>query len=72
MNQATAVRPQAAHAAAAPIVEVRGIDKVYPGGVQALQGVDLAFEEGALTSLLGPRITSYNVCYTKLLRPDRW
>jgi NitT/TauT family transport system ATP-binding protein len=54
VSRAAAVEPPAANAAAAPVVEVRGIDKVYPGGVQALAGVDLAFEEGALTSLLGP------------------
>jgi NitT/TauT family transport system ATP-binding protein len=35
-------------------VEVRGISKVYPGGVEALQGIDLGFPRGALTTLLGP------------------
>jgi NitT/TauT family transport system ATP-binding protein len=39
---------------AADLVEVRGISKVYPGGVEALQGIDLGFPQGALTTLLGP------------------
>jgi NitT/TauT family transport system ATP-binding protein len=39
---------------AADLVEVRGISKVYPGGVEALQAVDLGFPRGALTTLLGP------------------
>lgn len=37
-----------------PIVEVRGIRKVYGNDVVALEGVDLACETGKLTSLLGP------------------
>ncbi|HSS64496.1 MAG TPA: ABC transporter ATP-binding protein [Gammaproteobacteria bacterium] len=37
-----------------PIVKVSGISKRYEGGVQALEGVDLDFPEGQLTSLLGP------------------
>jgi NitT/TauT family transport system ATP-binding protein len=36
------------------IVRVTGISKRYEGGVQALEGVDLGFPEGQLTSLLGP------------------
>ena len=36
------------------MVEVRGIGKTYDGGVEALKGVDLAFAEGKLTTLLGP------------------
>jgi NitT/TauT family transport system ATP-binding protein len=40
--------------AAQGIVEVRGISKIYDGGVEALREVDLDFREGALTSLLGP------------------
>jgi NitT/TauT family transport system ATP-binding protein len=39
---------------ASDLVEVRGISKVYPGGVEALQGIDLGFPKGALTTLLGP------------------
>lgn len=37
-----------------PIVSVRGVTKIYPGGVEALSGIDLDFPEGELTSLLGP------------------
>jgi NitT/TauT family transport system ATP-binding protein len=40
--------------APAPMVRVRGVKKVYPGGVEALSGIDLDFPEGQLTSLLGP------------------
>jgi NitT/TauT family transport system ATP-binding protein len=36
------------------IVSVRGIDKTYEGGVEALRDVDLDFPTGALTALLGP------------------
>jgi NitT/TauT family transport system ATP-binding protein len=36
------------------IVEVKGVRKVYPGGVEALRDVNLAFPRGKLTSLLGP------------------
>jgi NitT/TauT family transport system ATP-binding protein len=36
------------------IISVRGITKVYQGGVHALQDLDLDFPAGALTTLLGP------------------
>ena len=36
------------------MVEVRGIGKVYAGGVEALRGIDLKFPQGKLTSLLDP------------------
>ncbi len=39
---------------AAPIIQVRGISKIYPGGVVALSDIGLDFETGKLTSLLGP------------------
>ncbi len=38
----------------APIVEVRNVVKTYPGGIEALSGISLAFPEGKLTTLLGP------------------
>ncbi len=47
-------RERAQAAAAAAAVEVRGIGKVYEGGVEALRDVDLAFPRGQLTTLLGP------------------
>lgn len=36
------------------IVEVWGISKVYDGGIQALENIDLAFPKGEMTTLLGP------------------
>ena len=36
------------------IVEVKGIRKVYPGGVEALRDVSIAFPQAQLTTLLGP------------------
>jgi NitT/TauT family transport system ATP-binding protein len=38
----------------APIVEARGVSKVYAGGIEALSNISLTFPEGQLTSLLGP------------------
>ena len=38
----------------APLVAVRGVDKVYSNGVVALKGLDLAIREGEFVSLLGP------------------
>jgi NitT/TauT family transport system ATP-binding protein len=37
-----------------PIIEVRGVHKVYGGGVVALKDINLDFNRGELTSLLGP------------------
>ncbi len=37
-----------------PAVSVRNISKIYPGGVQALDNMNLDFAKGQLTSLLGP------------------
>jgi NitT/TauT family transport system ATP-binding protein len=41
-------------AEARSIVEVRGVSKIYEGGVEALNEITLDFPEGQLTSLLGP------------------
>jgi NitT/TauT family transport system ATP-binding protein len=41
-------------AEAKSIVEVRGVSKIYEGGVEALSKITLDFPEGQLTSLLGP------------------
>ena len=52
---AVAAREQAPPGAA-PVdaaVEVRGVGKVYPGGVEALRDIDLVFPRGHLTTLLG-------------------
>jgi NitT/TauT family transport system ATP-binding protein len=40
--------------AAAPIVELRGVDKTYANGTEALHHFDLAVGEGEFVSLLGP------------------
>ena len=39
-----------------PLVEVRGVEKIYPGSskVAALRGVDLAVERGEFAALAGP------------------
>ena len=40
--------------AADAVVQVRGVTKVYPGGIQALDNISVDFPRGQLTSLLGP------------------
>jgi NitT/TauT family transport system ATP-binding protein len=37
-----------------PIVDVKSVSKVYPGGIEALDSISLTFPEGQLTTLLGP------------------
>ena len=37
-----------------PLVALRGVEKVYSNGVQALKGLDLSIREGEFVSLLGP------------------
>ncbi|MFF5263648.1 ABC transporter ATP-binding protein [Actinomadura viridis] len=37
-----------------PIVELRGVAKRYPGGVEALRGVDLVIGRGEMTAIVGP------------------
>jgi putative ABC transport system ATP-binding protein len=36
------------------VLDVRGVAKRYPGGVEALRGVDLAVEPGELLAVVGP------------------
>jgi putative ABC transport system ATP-binding protein len=38
----------------APVLELRGAGKTYPGPVYALRGVDLAVERGELVAIVGP------------------
>jgi len=38
----------------AAFVEVKGLEKTYEGGFQALKGVDLSIHEGEILALLGP------------------
>ena len=35
-------------------LELRGVDKTYPGGIAAIRGVDLAVESGELFVIVGP------------------
>ncbi len=37
-----------------PILDIRGLEKTYRGGVKALGGVDLQIERGEIFALLGP------------------
>jgi ABC-2 type transport system ATP-binding protein len=39
---------------AAPAIETQGLSKTYPGGVQALEGLDLRVELGEVFGYLGP------------------
>lgn len=41
-------------AAVAPFVQACGVDVVYPGGTQAISGLDLALVEGGFASIVGP------------------
>jgi len=38
----------------APLATLNGVDKLFPNGVQALAGLDIAVREGEFLSLLGP------------------
>ena len=42
------------HAEDGHALELRGVSKRYPGGVDALKGVDLAIERGGLAAIVGP------------------
>ena len=37
-----------------PTIEVRGLSKTYPGGVEAVQAIDFDVEPGEVFGLLGP------------------
>ena len=46
--------PAIADGAPAPVVRLRDVVKSYPGGVHALQGVDLDVSRGELVAIVGP------------------
>ena len=53
------VDPRAAHPGAlgrrrAPVVQLAGITKVYPGGLEAIAPLDLTLDAGRTTALVGP------------------
>jgi putative ABC transport system ATP-binding protein len=48
------MRAISAAAETAPALELRGVTKSYPGGVEALRGVDLAIAHGELVAIAGP------------------
>src|SRR6202043_1346944 len=39
---------------AAPVLELREVVKRYPGGVEALRGVNMSIAEGELCAIIGP------------------
>jgi len=63
----------AAELLAAPAVEVMQLTKTYPGGVEAVKGIDFQVAHGEVFGLLGPngagKTTTLRVL-TTLLRPD--
>jgi putative ABC transport system ATP-binding protein len=38
----------------APVLELRGVGKVYPGPLEVLHGIDLTIQAGELVAILGP------------------
>src|SRR5690242_11954059 len=48
------VRLHAASNDARPAVEVHGLSKIYPGGIEAVRGIDFDVAPGEVFGLLGP------------------
>jgi ABC-2 type transport system ATP-binding protein len=57
-----------------PVLQVEGLVKVFPGGVEALRGISFMVERGEIFGLLGPngagKTTTFRIIAT-LLRPTR-
>lgn len=54
MTAAVEAPERPAAAGGDPVIELKGITKIYNADVTALDDIDLSFETGRLTSLLGP------------------
>jgi putative ABC transport system ATP-binding protein len=54
MSTRSAAAGGEALASRAPALVLRGVRKVYPGGVEALRGVDLTIGRGELVAIAGP------------------
>jgi ABC-type phosphate/phosphonate transport system ATPase subunit len=54
MSTSAAATGEEALAPRAPVLELRGVSKAYPGGVEALRGVDLTIAHGELVGIAGP------------------
>jgi putative ABC transport system ATP-binding protein len=53
-TSAAAVAEGEAPAAPAPALELHAVSKTYPGGVEALRGIDLTIARGELVAIAGP------------------